>query len=402
MSEQIVTELLIPKNDVINPEFSIVIPAMNEELSIETFISWCKEGIKKAEIQCEIIIVDSSSDKTPNLALENGARVLRIPKRGLGRAYIDSIPYIRGKYIIMGDADCTYDFRELGPFIEKFRDGNEYIMGSRVKGVIEKGSMPALNRYFGKPLTNFILNTMFRSNFSDIHCGMRGVTKNALIQMNLKSQSWEYASEMVIKAIQLGLRITEVPINFLKEKAGRESHMVRSGWFTPWYAGWVNLRAMFLFGVDFFIFVPGIIMLISGLMLSLPLTFGPIQIGTFSLSIHWMLVGITLSIIGLQSFFLGLISKTIYDYRNIKSKKWIEFLSYERVAIFSGILFVFGLLLTITLVSDYISNGFILPGIRDEYFKSILGLMLIVFSFISFTSTLVLHSLAVTLEREKV
>src|ERR1022692_297399 len=141
-------DLYIPTDDEADPELSIVIPALNEERNIAEFVSWCKEGLHRANIRGEIVIVDSSTDNTAELALMGGARVLKTPKRGLGRAYIDAIPYIRGKYIVMGDADCTYDFRRLAPFVEAMRGGAEYAMGSRWKGSIEPGGMPALHQYF--------------------------------------------------------------------------------------------------------------------------------------------------------------------------------------------------------------------------------------------------------------
>src|SRR5579863_399458 len=123
--------LEIPINDVASPDMSIVVPALNEKLTIGDFIDWCKEGLSRAGVVGEILIVDSSTDNTADIALSKGARVLRAPKRGLGRAYIDSLPFIRGKWIVMGDCDCTYDFREIEPFVAKFRDGAEFIMGSR-------------------------------------------------------------------------------------------------------------------------------------------------------------------------------------------------------------------------------------------------------------------------------
>ena len=252
-------ELLIPANDVAEPELSIVIPALNEQLTITDFVAWCHEGMKKAGVVGEILIIDSGSDSTTELALAGGARVLRTPKRGLGRAYIDALPFIRGRYIVMGDADCTYDFRELAPFVEKFRGGAEFIMGSRFRGFIEPGSMPPLHRYLGTPVTTAILNVIFGSRFSDIHCGMRGITKAALGRMDLRSQSWEYASEMVLKSVHMNLRTEEVPIRFLKDRDGRLSHHKRSGWFSPWAAAWINLRAMFVYGADFFLYKPGLI-----------------------------------------------------------------------------------------------------------------------------------------------
>ena len=173
-------ELLVPPGesaDAAPPEFSIVIPALNEQLTIGDFIDWCKEGLAKAGVTGEILIVDSSTDKTSEIALSKGARVLKAPKRGLGRAYIDSLPYIRGKYLLLGDCDCTYDFRELEPFVKKFHEGAEFIMGSRFRGYIEPGAMPPLHRYLGTPVTTWILNVIFSSHFSDIHCGMRGITR---------------------------------------------------------------------------------------------------------------------------------------------------------------------------------------------------------------------------------
>src|SRR6266567_5405190 len=182
--------LFVPDEDVADPELSIVIPALNEELTVGRFVDWCREGLREANVRGEIIIVDSSSDRTAEIALARGARVLKTPKRGLGRAYIDALPFIRGEYVLLGDADCTYDFRELANFVEKFRAGYEFIMGSRFKGSIEDGAMPPLHRYFGTPLTTWILNVMYGTHFSDIHCGMRGITLSALKRLKLASQSW--------------------------------------------------------------------------------------------------------------------------------------------------------------------------------------------------------------------
>jgi len=141
-----------------NVELSIVVPALNEEITVGELIEWCKEGLENAGVVGQVLIIDSSTDDTAKIVLEHGGEVLRTPKRGLGRAYIDAIPYIRGKWIVMGDADLTYDFRELTPFVEEFRKGAEFVMGSRFRGSIEKGAMPGLHRYLGTPFTTWILN----------------------------------------------------------------------------------------------------------------------------------------------------------------------------------------------------------------------------------------------------
>ena len=154
-------QLLRPEKDVSDPELTILIPAVNEELTVGDFVAWCREGIREAGVVGEILIVDSSTDRTAEIALEGGARVLRTPKRGLGRAYIDALPYIRGRYVVMGDADCTYDFRKVGLFVEAMRKGNEFAMGSRWAGSIEPGAMPRLHQYLGTPVTTWVLNVLF-------------------------------------------------------------------------------------------------------------------------------------------------------------------------------------------------------------------------------------------------
>src|SRR5262245_38449928 len=297
-------QLLIPINDVAEPELSIVVPALNEELTIGLFVEWCLEGLRAANVRGEVLIIDSSTDSTAEIALSKDARVLRTPKRGLGRAYIDALPFIRGTYVVMGDADCTYDFRNLSPFVERFRSGYEYVMGSRFKGSIEPGSMPPLHRYFGTPVTTWILNFLYASRFSDIHCGMRGITREALTRMDLQSQSWEYASVMVLKSVRMNLRTAEVPVRFLKDPEGRVSHHKREGWLSPWLAAWINVKAMFVYGADFFLFRPGLLLLFVGMLLTLPMTFGPVHLGPLAFSLHCMLLRRTLCVLGLHGFYV--------------------------------------------------------------------------------------------------
>ncbi len=254
-------EHLIPPGTQPGPvDLTIVVPALNEEITVGEFVDWCKEGLERAGVRGQILIVDSSTDRTPEIVLAHGGEVLRTPKRGLGRAYIDAMDYIRGQWIVMGDADLTYDFRELAPFVKAFRNGAEFVMGSRFRGSIEKGAMPGLHRYFGTPLTTWILNRTYRSSYSDIHCGMRGLTRAALDRIDLKSQSWEYASEMVLKAARLKLVTAEVPVKFYKDREGRFSHHRRMGWLSPWIAGWLNLKVMLVYTPDSFLLKPGIVL----------------------------------------------------------------------------------------------------------------------------------------------
>lgn len=394
-------QLLVPGDDVTDPELSIVIPALNEELTIGRFVDWCREGLQEGNIRGEIIIIDSSSDLTADIALSRGARVLKTPKRGLGRAYIDALPFIRGKYVLMGDADCTYDFRELRAFMDCFRAGDEYVMGSRFRGYIEPGSMPPLHQYLGTPVTTWILNFLYGSRFSDIHCGMRGITRDALRKMDLQSQSWEYASEMVLKSVRMNLRTAEVPVRFLKDEKGRLSHHKRAGWFSPWHAAWINLKAMFVYGADFFLYRPGLLLLFIGLLLTLPLSRGPVTLGPITFSLHWMLLGLTICVLGLHGFYVGALARVFFDYSGETRRRWLRTFSYTRSVMMSAAGVAGGIALATPLVFRYVQAGY---RLTDDIFPTthlaVTGLLLVISGFMNFTFTLALHAAAANVRRK--
>ena len=387
--------LLVPPDDAANPEISIVVPALDEEVTIGEFVDWCQQGIGKAAVAAEILIIDSSSDRTGEIALAKGARVLKTPKRGLGRAYIDAIAVIRGKYVILGDADCTYDFREIAPFVERFREGYEFVMGSRFAGSIEAGAMPALHLHFGTPLTNFILNLIYGTRFSDIHCGMRGLTLAALKRMNLRSQSWEYASEMVIKSVRMNLPTVEVPVRFHKDKPGRLSHHKRIGWYSPWLAGWINLRAMLVHGADFFVMKPGLLLLALGLVVTLSLAAGPLTIGGVTFSLNTMLLGSTMAVVGLQCVFLGCMAQTLYDATGAARRRWLDLFAFTPTMAVCGLLFLTGLGFAFNFLAAFVQVGFTVTAeILAANHMAVAGLLAIILSFLTFVSTLLLHAVA--------
>lgn len=390
------THLLVPPGDTVDPELSVVIPALNEQATISEFVRWCHDGMRRAGVTGEVVIVDSSTDMTAARALEAGARVLRTPPRGLGCAYKTAIPFVRGRYVLMGDADCTYDFRLLEPFVARFREGYEFVMGSRWKGSIEQGAMPRLHQYLGTPATTWVLNRLYSSHFSDIHCGMRGITRKDLIAMELESDSWEYASEMVLKSVQMGLRTAEVPVRFLKDRDGRVSHHKRAGWRSPWLAAWANLRAMFVYGSDFFILKPGLVAFVIGLLATLPLTAGPITIGAVSLSLYWMLIGMTITIIGLQAFLLGCIAQVLFDYSGRATARWLAVFSYTRTMIVAGLTACAGVGCGIPLLVYYVSHhGGLSLAASVQDGLGVTGLMLMAIAFTLFSFTLVLHGAAI-------
>ena len=389
-------ELRVPESDVADPEVTFLIPAANEELTIGETVDWCLEGLRTAEVSGEILIVDSSTDRTAEIALAHGARVLKTPKRGLGRAYIDAIPFVRGRYIIMGDADATYDFRGLRPFVEEMRKGYDFVMGSRWKGTIAPGAMPASHQYFGSPLTTWIFNRIYGSRFSDIHCGMRAVTRDALQQMGLTSQSWEYASEMILKSVRMGLRTTEVPVNFHKDREGRVSHYKRAGRFTNVQAAWISLRIQLVYRAEFISLKPGLVAAAIGLLFTLPLSFGPITIGSVTFSLYWMLLGVLLTILGLQSFFFGCLAQVFCDHSGRARARWTEFFRYTRTALVSAGSFLIGLGLTVALIARWLTHGYKLaaPNSMLEHL-AVTGVLLMIIGFSLFCFTLVLHATGV-------
>jgi len=385
--------LLLPETDVERPEVSVVIPALNEELTVGEFVDWCQEGFRRAGVRGEVLIIDSGTDRTAEIALAHGARVLKSPKRGLGRAYIDALPFIRGPFVVMGDADCTYDFRDVGLFVDKYRQGYEYVMGSRFRGSIEDGAMPPLHRYLGTPVTTWILNRLYSSHFSDIHCGMRGITTDALQRLQLESQSWEYASEMVLKSVHLRLRTAEVPVRFYKDREGRLSHHKRSGWFSPWQAAWINLRAMFVYGADFFVLRPGWVLLVLGLLLTLPLTFGPISVGPITFSLYWMLAGFAATLLGIQGVYMGWIARIFYDFTGTARRRLLALFPYTRTVVLSAIAFLAGVGLTSPLIRLYVQGGLRLPAIPGAAsHMAVTGLLLCLCGFITFVFMLLVHA----------
>ena len=357
---------------------SIVVPCLNEERTIGEFVDWCWEGMRAAGVDGEVIIVDSSTDRSPEIAEERGARVLRVPKRGLGRAYIDALPHIRGEWVLMGDCDLTYDFRALAPFVEALRAGREFVMGSRFKGSIERGAMPRLHQYFGTPLTTWILNRIYGTRFSDIHCGMRAMRTESLLRIRLESQGWEYASEMVLKAARLELDIAEVPVLFYKDREGRESHHRRVGWYSPWKAGWDNLKVMILFAPEVFLVRPGALLAALGTLLTLAILGGPLDLGVVELSLNWGMLGLTLATLGIGAVQLGLLARARLDPTGRLPARLRARFTIDRAALAAVVLALAGAAIESVLVVRWIRNGFELP---DVFHPAVFGLLLVVAAF---------------------
>lgn len=388
------TEAAAPAESV--PLISVVVPCLNEELCVGEFVDWCFEGFRRAGVSGEVLIVDSSTDRSGEIAEEHGARVLRVPKRGLGRAYIDAVPHIRGQYVIMGDCDLTYDFREIAGFVERFKQGFDFVMGSRFRGYIEPGAMPPLHRYFGTPLTTWLLNFIYGTYYGDIHCGMRGASLDALKRIDIESQSWEYASEMVLKAAKLKMRICEVPVRFYKDREGRLSHHKRTGWFSPWLAGWINLKAMFMFAPEFFLARPGWVMFILGMLISGSLAGGPYKIGQVGMDLHWMLLGVTLATLGYSAVWLSVLARVFSNFDHFYSDRIARLITYNRGTVTGIVLGLAGVGTSSIGLVRWIQAGLRLHEIQHA---SVFGLLLIILGFQTFTYTLLLR---IILQRNRI
>jgi hypothetical protein len=256
--------------------------------------------------------------------------------------------------------------------------------------------MPALHQYFGTPVTTWILNRIYGSKFTDIHCGMRGISRDALERMGLASQSWEYASEMVLKSVRMGLKTTEVPVTFYKDREGRVSHHKRSGWLSPFQAAWINLRAMFVYRAEFFAMKPGLALLALGLIITVPLTFATITIGSLTFNLYWMLLGVTLAVLGLQSFYFGCLAQVLCDYSDRARSKWTGVFRYTPTVLSSVAAFILGLLLAGTLAVYYFTHDFSVPSPRAVVdHLAITGSLLMIMSFQTFCFTLLLNATGV-------
>jgi hypothetical protein len=304
------------------------------------------------------------------------------------------VPFIRGRLVIMGDADCTYDFRNLKPFYDAYRSGATFIMGSRFKGTIEKGAMPFHHRYLGTPITTWVLNRLFKSKFSDIHCGMRAVTTDFLRRMNLQSQSWEYASEMVIKSVTMEAKIAEVPVTFYRDRNGRESHHKRQGWTSPYRAAWSNLQAMFTYGLDFFMIKPGLAFSLIGVVLVYSQLFGVSTIGAVTFSTFWQLFGAFIQSIGVSLLLLGLNVRNLF--RPQPSPRWDRWfaLTVNKASVILLITFAIGLSGLIPLVESYLESGLELStSTSSERIRAIAALSLMATGFMVFVNSLVHRAL---------
>lgn len=285
-------------------ELSIVMPCLNEAETLGICISKAKSFLEKEGVSGEIIIADNgSSDGSQALAEQHGAQVVNIPVRGYGAALMGGIKAARGKYIVMADADDSYDLAGLTPFLAKLREGFDLVMGNRFKGGIKKRAMPFLNRYLGNPVLTGIGKLFFGSPLGDFHCGIRGFRKDAILKLALQTTGMEFASEMIVKATLHKLKIAEVPATLSPDGRSRPPHL------KPWSDGWRHLRFLLIYSPRWLYLYPGAALTVLGSAIMVVLINGPITVRHVTFDIHTMLYASAAIILGLQTIFFAFFSK---------------------------------------------------------------------------------------------
>jgi glycosyltransferase involved in cell wall biosynthesis len=283
-------------------ELTILMPCLNEALTVQRCILKALTFLRDRGIFGEVLLADNgSTDGSQSLAQAAGARVIQIERQGYGTALIGGIESAKGRFVIMADADDSYDFANLDSFVDRLRGGSELVVGNRFAGGIMPGAMPVLNRYVGNPALSFIGRKLFSSPVSDFHCGMRGFDRRAILDLKLRSPGMEFASEMVVKASLAQLKITEVPVSLSRDGRQRPPHL------RPWRDGWRHLRFMLLRSPQWLFLYPGLALAFLGLIGASTLTKTPIRIpGLLTLDINALLYFSVAATVGVQLTFFGL------------------------------------------------------------------------------------------------
>jgi glycosyltransferase involved in cell wall biosynthesis len=316
-------------------ELSIIMPCLNEAETLATCIGKARDYLERHKIAGEVLIADNgSSDGSREIATNSGARVVPIPERGYGSALRGGIAAAKGQYIIIGDADDSYDFTNLSPFLEKLRQGYDLVMGNRFQGGIKPGAMPVLHKYLGNPVLTWLGRLFFGSPCGDFHCGLRGFSKQAIEQLNLRTTGMEFASEMVVKASLYGLKITEVPTTLSPDGRSRPPHL------KTWRDGWRHLRFLLMYSPRWLFLYPGLALMFLGFVATIWFMTQP--------RVHTLLYSATALIIGFQIVSFAIFTKAFAISEGLlpedrKLRRFLRYINLEVGLIIGVILFLVGI-----------------------------------------------------------
>lgn len=376
-------------------ELTILMPCLNEAATLGTCISKAQAAIERDHLNAEIVIADNgSTDGSQEIARKLGARVVDIPVKGYGAALLGGIAAAQGEYILMADADDSYDVGNPLPFLEKLREGYDLVMGNRFKGRILPGAMPPLHQYFGNPVMTLLPRIFYKTPIGDVQCGIRGFRKEAIDRVGLRSLGMEFASEMVWKSTVYRLRIAEIPTTLKPDGRGRPPHM------RSWRDGWRNLRFMLLFSPRWLFLYPGIALMLMGLALGAWLLPGPQYIGSVGFDVDTLLYAAAMVFVGYQSVTFAVFTKLFAIEEGLMppDKRFVALFKYitlEVGVIIGALMIVAGLAISIFAVAYWKGHSFgtldpskalrlVTPGvvaltlgfqtIFSSFFLSVLGL----------------------------
>jgi Glycosyl transferase family 2 len=285
-------------------ELTVVMPCLNEAETVATCVRKAVGFLAASGISGEVVVADNgSTDGSQALAQDAGARVVPISEKGYGNALMGGIEAARGKYVIMGDADDSYDFTNLMPFVAELRKGADLVMGNRFRGGIAPGAMPPLHKYLGNPVLSFVGRLFFRSKIGDFHCGLRGFNRDSVLALNLQATGMEFASEMVVKATLAGQRVTEVPTTLAKDGRSRPPHL------RSWRDGWRHLRFLLLYSPRWLFFLPGLFLLTAGLVIGAIVAPHPFSVGPVTFDVDTLVAASAMVVIGFQSVLFWLFTQ---------------------------------------------------------------------------------------------
>lgn len=331
-------------------ELSIIMPCLNEAETLATCIEKAQWYLKEYQIQGEVLIADNgSTDGSQDIAKRMGARLVNVTEKGYGSALMGGIVAAKGEFIIMADADDSYDFTRLNPFVEKLREGYELVMGNRFKGGIKPNAMPFLHKYLGNPVLTWLGKLFFKSPCNDFHCGLRGFQKRAILGLNLRTTGMEFASEMVVKATLNGLKITEVPTTLSPDGRSRKPHL------RTWRDGWRHLRFLLLYSPRWLFLYPGFFLMVMGLVSTIILLASP--------RVHSLLYSATAIIIGFQLLNFAVFTKVYAMQEGLlpndkKVLKFKDLFSLEIGLVVGSILFIAGFITSVFAFFQWEAVGF--------------------------------------------
>ncbi len=350
-------------------DVSVILPALDEEQTIGECIKKILAVFQDHAITGEIIVSDASTDRTAEIARSMGAVVIHPVKKGYGNAYLEAFPHAHGRFIILGDADNTYDFSEIPKLIAPLKTGADFVIGSRFKGTIHPGAMTPLHRYIGNPLLTRMLNIVFQTRFSDTHSGFRAITREALDRLPIKTGGMEFASEMLVMASKEHLKIAEVPIDYYPRITPSKLHSFADGWR--------HIRFVLLMKPLPFVAIPGLLFSLIGVLL---MAFFYLQGNVESAHLHTFILGAILIMGGLQVVLTGFLMKTYSVIHGYETKTGIivRIMNYgnlEKFLLLGSVLLFAGILLGINILIHWFSVSF---GILSEISTAIIALVFIV------------------------